>query len=844
MASAEAGGENPDIIRHRAPPQVYGRIADCLAVGKTIRETRGEQDKSKEQPCQGKYKLPKIELKSYGGDLTQWLGFRIESSLTEELLRAWQCSWTIQQGDNKLNCLMDLLKRELEQEERISHAVRGFHLNRCEGASRGTGNSMAEEGHLVTATCLVNTKDSTKATALPIARQVTEYEGSQDLGVKIDYDNSTIQVLVGADVVGRLLSGEHIVLKSGLVTINTYLGWEVMDRDWKREGIIEEFKPYDQNEGHYLPHRPVLKDHDMTKVRPVCRSPFLLGAVIEQHLKKILCERRNGANACSEETASRLQKVFYAEKCVTTVGRDTLRLFLEESTQIFQKVGFDLRGWEFTDLAVHPEEMSTVLVLLWSRGTDTLSLNVSVTEPIDIVSKRKILSAEYNIFDPIGMATPITLIPKLLIQKLWQEDLGWDEQVPPVVEDGFRQWMKTLPCLRQIAIPRVAPTKNTTNPRLEFLGATIAARLAATGASNLQLKTEYLYFWSDSTTVISWIQCDEQWSVFVNNWVQEIKQLSKRSSWRYVPGTMNPVDLASRGCLADALVRLSTINAGRMAFADRRIRRNPIYLERKTSMVASLTSSETDHEWYYSFFSSYLKIIQLIGWVLRFIHSCRCQYKITSELDREELRNAGVKVVKPIQKKSFHGPEDKRLSSLRPSEDDCCSLHLRTMVSECKDRHEFRHPADFLLNILIDMAGPLNLKDSTKVWICIFTCAVYRAVHLEVDSSLSTYAFIQAQMRIIVWRGRPKTVYNDSGTNFMGSENVFSKLDWEQMSRFGSPFCVDFNPPIAACSPMGASAQKMVEHNVDETSGSFGHQPTVGSPNDPCLAGYVPVKLT
>lgn len=43
----------------------------------------------------------------------------------------------------------------------------------------------------------------------------------------------------------------------------------------------------------------------------------------------------------------------------------------------------------------------------------------------------------------------------------------------------------------------------------------------------------------------------------------------------------------------------------------------------------------------------------------------------------------------------------------------------------------------------IDFAGSLILKGGGKGWICIFTCAVYRAVHLELASALSTQGFLE-----------------------------------------------------------------------------------------------------
>ncbi|XP_011706438.1 PREDICTED: uncharacterized protein LOC105461630 [Wasmannia auropunctata] len=50
----------------------------------------------------------------------------------------------------------------------------------------------------------------------------------------------------------------------------------------------------------------------------------------------------------------------------------------------------------------------------------------------------------------------------------------------------------------------------------------------------------------------------------------------------------------------------------------------------------------------------------------------------------------------------------------------------------------------------IDYAGPLFLKGGRKAYICLFTCAVYRAVHLELVTSLSTEEFLEAFRRFIV----------------------------------------------------------------------------------------------
>ncbi|GBM82347.1 hypothetical protein AVEN_54779-1 [Araneus ventricosus] len=61
-------------------------------------------------------------------------------------------------------------------------------------------------------------------------------------------------------------------------------------------------------------------------------------------------------------------------------------------------------------------------------------------------------------------------------------------------------------------------------------------------------------------------------------------------------------------------------------------------------------------------------------------------------------------------------------------------------------------------NVGIDFAGPLYTMNTDKVYIALFTCAVTRAIHLEVVSSLSTEHFLLAFCRFISRRGICRTV--------------------------------------------------------------------------------------
>ena len=121
---------------------------------------------------------------------------------------------------------------------------------------------------------------------------------------------------------------------------------------------------------------------------------------------------------------------------------------------------------------------------------------------------------------------------------------------------------------------------------------------------------------------------------------------------------------------------------------------------------------------------------------------------------------------------------------------------VRRVIKQCTfckryKRSSYRVPAEANLpverlskaaaftHIGVDFAGPLYLKyfdpevGSNKAYICLFTCASSRAVHLEVTQSLTVAAFMRAFKRFVARRGSPVTVYSDNGRTFRGaSEDV------------------------------------------------------------------------
>ena len=77
----------------------------------------------------------------------------------------------------------------------------------------------------------------------------------------------------------------------------------------------------------------------------------------------------------------------------------------------------------------------------------------------------------------------------------------------------------------------------------------------------------------------------------------------------------------------------------------------------------------------------------------------------------------------------------------------------------------------------VDFAGPLYIKTSdvtrsNKVWICLYTCCVTRAVHLEIVPDMSTQTFIRSLKRFAARRGLPHKFISDNGKTFKAAAKV------------------------------------------------------------------------
>ena len=59
---------------------------------------------------------------------------------------------------------------------------------------------------------------------------------------------------------------------------------------------------------------------------------------------------------------------------------------------------------------------------------------------------------------------------------------------------------------------------------------------------------------------------------------------------------------------------------------------------------------------------------------------------------------------------------------------------------------------------------------------CSFACLTTRIVHLDLVGDLSTGSFLLALIRFTARKGKPRTIWTDNGTNFIGAERELSIL--------------------------------------------------------------------
>ena len=125
------------------------------------------------------------------------------------------------------------------------------------------------------------------------------------------------------------------------------------------------------------------------------------------------------------ETAQILKNSFYVDNCICSLKSvDEANKFVIESCALMSAGKFNLRDWRSNttiEAVKQPdEEVVPLLGLNWNAKEDTLSCNInSPKEEEKVFTRRGLLSLAQSIFDPLGINSPVTIIPKFILQETW-----------------------------------------------------------------------------------------------------------------------------------------------------------------------------------------------------------------------------------------------------------------------------------------------------------------------------------------------------------------------------------------------------------------------------------------
>ena len=217
-------------------------------------------------------------------------------------------------------------------------------------------------------------------------------------------------------------------------------------------------------------------------------------------------------------------------------------------------------------------------------------------EKFDGWTKRAMLKACSKLYDPMGYISPIIVRARGLIQNVWREKTDWDEMPGPEIQKQWLDWLKDLPLLNEITVPRwlelgednvtrqmhvftdastdafasvifirvenkdgsirtsfvtakarVTPVRAESISRMELVACVIGTRLARAALKTLPIENDQVYYWTDSHVCLYWINSlPKAFKAYVANRASEIRRNTDASQWRHVPTADNPADVATR----------------------------------------------------------------------------------------------------------------------------------------------------------------------------------------------------------------------------------------------------------------------------------------------------------
>lgn len=453
------------------------------------------------------------------------------------------------------------------------------------------------------------------------------------------------------------------------------------------------------------------------------------------------------------EASATILRDFYVDDLLTGAGTlEEAKRIKSDLIQVLSQYGFNLRKWTsnnseiLEDMAsehnnlthfISDDKTSKTLGLIWNSMEDTLLYSVN-SDPLyhRRVTKRVILSTVSKLFDPLGLVGPTIIKAKIILQKIWQLGIDWDEAVPLELHTMWAQFYEQIQSINEIHIPRhvlcvkpvkiqfhcfsdaselafggciyvrttdmegqhfvhllcaksrIAPLKSITLPRLELCGALLLSKLVFKVIGSISVTVNDIFYYTDSTIVLAWISTEpNQLKTFVSNRIAEIQQLTDISKWRHINSKENPADIISRGVSPEQLTKSDIWWHGPSWLSQdeqrwpQKIKLEPSKELPEKRILHSLPVTVDQN--IFDRFSTLTKLQRTIAYCLRFKTNLRTSRALrsTGNLTVEELNQSLMVLIKIAQEQQF-APEIRALKQLNRVDKGSRLLSLNPFLDE------------------------------------------------------------------------------------------------------------------------------------------------------------------
>ncbi|GFQ86208.1 uncharacterized protein TNCT_97221 [Trichonephila clavata] len=158
------------------------------------------------------------------------------------------------------------------------------------------------------------------------------------------------------------------------------------------------------------------------------------------------------------------EAVSQSQLVATNLVKETARRLQSELQDGLQSCGMVLHKWSFNSpYLLNSSSLSDVehsfsaesdlsvktLGIGWKPLQDCFVFKVSILSKSSF-TKREVLSVIARLYDPLGFLGPVLTRAKVLIQRLWQQKLDWDDVLPDQIAKEWKEFVTTFKCIETV----------------------------------------------------------------------------------------------------------------------------------------------------------------------------------------------------------------------------------------------------------------------------------------------------------------------------------------------------------------------------------------------------------